>query len=359
MHFLETTHFFNNTLLEWIYFMLAIGATLLLTRYLSKFLIYTLDIVTQKSKTPIDDVIIDIIRSPLKLALQVVGFYLALVLITLPPSLELVIEHFLNSVLIFALFWVFLSAIEMLKSSMSTVHEKINKKLSQEVLNFIFKALKVFIILLGGMSILQQWGLNVSGFVASLGLGGLAFALAAKDTAANLFGSLVILSDKPFLIGDWIKTPEVEGTVEEIGIRSTKIRTFAQALVSVPNANLANAAIINWSRMGKRRIKTTLGLTYDTTKSQMEAILADIEAYLRGHEGIDQESIYIRFSGFGSSSLDIFCYFFTKTTNWGEYMKLKEEVFLHFMELIQNKHHASFAFPSRTLYIEHEDKEMS
>lgn len=354
MDFLETTHFWNNTLLSWSYFLLALIATIVLVRFISRLLIYIMRAIAQKSKTKIDDLLIEIIRAPMNLALNVMGFYLSFLLIQLPKSFETIINHTLDSILIFAIFWLFLSALDLLKNALGKVHQKINKKLSNEVLNFIFKALKVFVILLGGMTILQQWGINVSGFIASLGLGGLAFALAAKDTAANLFGSLVILSDKPFMIGDWIKTDDVEGIVEEIGIRSTKIRSFGQAQVTVPNANLANAAIINWSRMGKRRIKSILGLTYDTTKAQMEAILADIESYLKSHKGVDSENIYIHFTGFNQSSLDIMCYFFTKTTVWKEHLLLQEEIFLEFMHIVQEKHHASFAFPTRTIQLEHE-----
>ena len=209
--------------------------------------------------------------------------------------------------------------------------------------------------MIGFVVVLQGWGYNVTGFVASLGIGGLAFALAAKDTASNLFGSLVIFGDKPFEIGDWIKSDEVEGVVEDIGIRSTKVRTFAQALVNVPNANLANSAIINWSRMGKRRIKMNIGLTYDTSELQMRNILKDIRDMLTKHKDIHQSTIYIYFTDYNDSSLGIFCYFFTNTIKWGEYMSVKEEINLLIMKIIEDNG-AFFAFPTQTIQIESDNR---
>jgi MscS family membrane protein len=352
MEFLEAHSFFNNTLLAWSYFIFALLFTFVLTSLLAKYTIKGLEKTADRTKNQFDDILVEIIRSPLKLALKALGIYISFYLITLPDALENLIHNFLNSLIIFSLFWLVHSGVELMTYTLTHLRDKYGKKLSVEVINFLSKGVKVFIIMLGAMSILQQWGLNVSGFVASLGLGGLAFALAAKDTAANLFGSLVIFIDKPFHVGDWIKTPDVEGTIVDIGIRSTKVRTFAQAIVTVPNANLANSAIINWSRMGKRRIKTSLGLTYNTTPEQVKAILADLKSYLIDNDDIDNETIFINFSGFGESTLDIFCYFFTKTTNWGEYMNIKEKVFLEFMKIITEKHQAEFAFPSQSLYIE-------
>ena len=352
MDFLQDTQFLNNALLDWSYFLVALIITFVGASLFATILIKILQKTAQKTKTKVDDIVVEIINAPLRLSLKAMGVYTSFYLIILPKGIELFIHHFLVSIILFSLFWFLHSAVDIISYSLSRLTDKLGKKMSKEVINFLAKGIKVVVFMLGAMTILQQWGFNVSGFVASLGLGGLAFALAAKDTAANLFGSLVIFIDKPFNIGDWVQTPDVEGTILEIGIRSTKVRTFAQAIVTVPNANLANAAIINWSRMGKRRIKTSLGLTYSTTPEQVSAILIDLKDYLIKHSEIDDETIFINFSGFGESTLDIFCYFFTKTTNWGEYMNIKEEVFLEFMRIITHKHQVQFAFPSRTLYVE-------
>ena len=218
----------------------------------------------------------------------------------------------------------------------------------------------VFIGFIGIVCVMKPNGLMLSktdlfglfsGLGAALGLGGLAFALAAKDTVANLFGSLVIFTDRPFKVGDWVETPAVEGMIEEIGIRSTKIRTFAQALVSMPNATLANAPITNWSRMGKRRVKTRLGLTYNTTVEQMQAILEEIKTMLKKHPDVHQETILVSFDEFDNSALSIFLYFFTKTTVWLEYLHVREDVNFKIMQIVA-RNGAQFAFPSQTLYVE-------
>jgi MscS family membrane protein len=211
--------------------------------------------------------------------------------------------------------------------------------------------LGIVVIVIGGMVVVQEWDFDITGIVTGLGLGGLAFALAAKDTLSNIFGLLMIITDKPFKIGDWIKTPHVEGTVEDIGFRSVKVRTFAQALVSVPNSIIANNTITNWSRMGKRRIKFNAAFTYSSTKEQLDAFTQKAERYLRNHNDIDQGTIFVKFSGFNDSSLDVFFYFFTKTTNWGEFLTVQHEVKLEIAKIAEGLN-LSFAFPSQSIYME-------
>jgi len=261
------------------------------------------------------------------------------------------INKLLRSGFILVIFWGALNVLTNLSVNIHKITDKLGDKFSAEVLNFIIKSIRFFIFIIGFIVVLQEWGYNVSGFLASMGLIGMALALAAKDTAANLFGSLVIFIDKPFKVGDWIKTPQVEGTIETIGIRSTKVRTFAQALVTVPNATLANSAILNWSAMGKRRIKMNIGITYDTPGQTVENIIKDIKVMLENNEDIHQDTIHIYFSEFAASSLNIFCYYFTKTTNWGEFMRVRENTYLEIMKIVE-RNGTSFAFPTQTLHIE-------
>jgi MscS family membrane protein len=200
--------------------------------------------------------------------------------------------------------------------------------------------------------ILQIWNIDVSAFIASLGLGGLAFALAAKDTAANLFGGLTLLADKSLKMKDWIKVEGVEGVVEEIGLRTTKIRTFEKSLITVPNQILANTPVENFSRRGIRRIKFRVGLTYDTSSEDIKKIVADINKMLKEHKDIAQDSsMHVRFDKFEDSSLSIFVYTFTSTANWARYLEIKEDVNIKVMKIVED-HKSSFAFPSQTLYIE-------
>ncbi len=135
------------------------------------------------------------------------------------------------------------------------------------------------------------------------------------------FGGVVIITDKPFSIGDWIESSSVEGVVEDINFRSTKVRTFAQALVTVPNSVLANEAITNWTKMGRRQISFKLGVTYSTPKEKLDKCITEIREMLKNHSDIHPQTIFVNFDGFNDSSLDIFLYFFTKSTDWGEFFK--------------------------------------
>ena len=231
----------------------------------------------------------------------------------------------------------------------------INLKIDKILLPFLSKVIRFIIIVLALSVILQEWDYDINGFIAGLGLGGLAFALAAQQTLANLFGGIVIITDKPFSIGDWILTPSVEGTVQDINFRSTKVRTFAQAVVTIPNATLANEPITNWTRMGKRRITFNLGVTYSTPKEKLEICVQEIKNMLQKHPGIHPETIFVNFDSFGASSLDIFLYFFTKTTNWGEFLQIKEDVNLKIMSILE-KEGVSIAIPSTSIYFKNELK---
>ena len=307
--------------------------------------------IVQKTSNSYDDEILDSIKRPVDFLFVVLGINIAKGVLYLSEDVNIFLDQSIRSAFIIILFWAFIKVLNHLATHIHKITNRFGDKISVEVANFVVKSIRLFIIIIGIIAVLQEWGFNVSGFLASLGLVGMAFALAAKDTAANLFGSLVIFTDKPFRVGDWIKTPDVEGTIETIGIRSTKVRTFAQALVTVPNASLANSPILNWSKMGKRRIKMNLGLTYDTKGVVVEKIIDDIKIMLAKHKDIHQDTIHVYFSAFGDSSLNIFCYYFTKTTHWGEFMKVREDTYLQIMKIVETNG-SNFAYPTQTLHIE-------
>lgn len=306
---------------------------------------------TAKTKTTLDDKIVEVLEKPLRIGVILFGLYLSLSLFKISENTGIITAHLLNTVVIFMALWITLRALNIFNDSFQSISKRLNSELGESLAKLAVSVGKALAVVIALVSVFSEWGFNISAFLASLGLVGMAFALAAKDTASNLFGSLVIFTDRPFNIGDWIKTPQVEGTIEEIGIRSTKVRTFAQALVNVPNGTLANSAILNWSRMGKRRIKMTLGLTYDTTSSQMQSILQEMRQMLAEDAEIHPDTIYIHFTDFQESALGIFCYFFTNTTNWGEYMAVRERINLELMKIVE-RNGAAFAFPSQSLYLE-------
>ncbi len=323
---------------------------LIFSNIASKLLLSILKKLTSKTKTELDDQLLATAELPLKFSIILVGFYISKEWLGL-SKIDIFLNKLIQSLATFLIFWLVYRLVDKFAFIFNKFYSKFGKKLSSDIENFSIKTLKILTVIVGIMSILQSWGINVSAFLASLGLVGMAFALAAKDTAANLFGSLVIFTDRPFKIGDWIQTPDVEGTVEGIGIRSTRVRAFTQSLVSVPNATIANSPITNWSKMGKRRIKTRLGLTYGTTKEQIKSILKEIKDMLNNHPQIHKDTIMVRFDEFESSALGIFCYFFTTTTNWVNFLETREDVNFKILDIVE-KNGASFAFPSQSIYVE-------
>src|SRR5699024_4660162 len=224
-------------------------------------------------------------------------------------------------------------------------------KVDEIVIPFITKGLRLVIIAIAISIIAQIFTYPIGGFIAGLGLGGLAFALAAQDALANLFGGFVIITERPFSIDDWIETPSVEGTVEDITFRSTKIRTFAQGIVTVPNSTLANEAITNWSEMGMRRVYSTFVVTYETPIDHVKRAIEKINHYLREHGEVHSDTVYVVFDEFHENGIEIMVYFFTKTTDWGKYVDIKEVVYFQIIDILLSEN-VAIAIPSRRLYQE-------
>jgi len=203
--------------------------------------------------------------------------------------------------------------------------------------------------------IMQEFNVNITGALVFSGGSALVVGWAAKDLLANFFGGMMIFLDRPFSVGDWIRSPdkELEGTVEQIGWRLTRIRTFDKRPLYIPNSIFSNVAIENPSRMTNRRIKTIFGIRYcDAPK--LSAIVTDVDAMLKKHPEIDKrQTTFVRLVEFGASSLNIQIYTFTKTTNWVKFQAIQEDVFLKVIDIVYNKYGASMAFPTRTLEMPH------
>lgn len=230
--------------------------------------------------------------------------------------------------------------------------QRTDSRLDDQVIPLAVKGSKVLLWALGIMFVLQNMGLEIASLLAGVSIGGVAVALAAKDTVENLFGSVLIFLDRPFQIGDWVIVDgDVEGVVEEVGFRSTRVRTFYNSVVTVPNSKVANARVDNMGMRSYRRCKTTLGLTYDSKPEQIEAFVADIRAFLDEHPAVADTTREIHFSAFGASSLDVMLYFFFDVPDWRHELTARSECYLEFMRLAE-KHGLSFAFPSTSLYVE-------
>ncbi|MDP2961600.1 MAG: mechanosensitive ion channel family protein [Sulfurimicrobium sp.] len=212
---------------------------------------------------------------------------------------------------------------------------------------------KISVVITGTLVGIQSMGYSISGVLAFGGIGGIAIGFAAKDMLANLFGSLIIFLDRPFKIGDWIRSPdrEIEGTVEQIGWRMTVIRTFSKNPIYVPNSVFSTIAIENPSRMTNRRIHETIGIRYADFNA-MERITSEVKAMLMTHPEIDSTlTLMVNFNRYGASSLDFFVYTFTKTTNWVRFHEVKQDVLLKIGQIIENNN-AEIAFPTSTVHLQ-------
>ncbi len=317
----------------------------LFARYIFNFLLN----MARKTGAEINISILNCFERPFRAFIVVLGFYLALTYLPLNEYQDVIVTKFFRASIIAFITWGFYNITG--GGLFEEFREKVDIDLDEILIPFLSKVIRVIVVALGLSVIAQELGYDVSGFIAGLGLGGLAFALAAQDALSNIFGGIVIITDKPFSIGDWIYTPSVEGTVEDITFRSTRVRTFAKSLVTVPNSTLANEPITNWTKMGKRRITFPLGVTYTTSREKLQNCVDRIREMLETHPDVHKEVIFVRFDNFNDSSLDIFIYFFTITTNWGEFLAVKEDTNFKIMEILEDEG-VSVAFPSRSLYFE-------
>ena len=316
---------------------------------------------------------------PLRFLIVVFGFTLAIQLSNLDITHYIEVGNVLDSVYIISIGYFLLNISDYMISSAFDIYSNHGKKSFNKNLAMISINLSKGVIVIGSLIyILIIWEFNVSGLVASLGVGGLAFALAAKDTLSNFFGSFTIATDKPFDIGDWVViNGNVEGTVTSIGIRSTLIRTFSNGLITIPNYKVANSEILNWSkRKYGRQIKWMLGVEYKTEVSKIKTVIKEITKMLKDHDGILEsednvessdrgnhritnvkdtkgikDTLFVRLTDFSPSSLDIQLYCFTKTTVWMDYLEIREDIMYNILDIMK-KNKVEFAFPTQTLFIE-------
>ncbi|MBP2079465.1 mechanosensitive ion channel family protein [Oceanobacillus polygoni] len=310
---------------------------LLLRKLFTKYIFSILLKVTQKTRADFFTTIFLAFEKPAQWLFIIIGLFIAMIYFPFIGHTNELFLKIIRSFIIIMITW----GLYNLASSSSVFFTKMNKKYQFDMDNILIpllsKAIRFIIIAISITAILQEFDYEISGFIAGLGLGGLAISLAAKDALANMFGGVVIIMEKPFRIGDWIMTPSVEGTVEEITFRSTKIRTFTDALVTVPNATLANETITNWSKMGKRQISFDVRFPPDTPSEKLQDFIRQMDYLLKNHPGVDQETILVNFDKYEADGLDVFLYFFTKTTVWKEYLEIKEEINFNILDLLKDE----------------------
>lgn len=305
----------------------------------------------QKTRFQWDDDLVEGIENPSGFTFLML-FYLA-TYTNLQFSVD--VNYYLSGALEIAVsagvIWLLYNLADVLSKYLSVLTSKTKTTLDDQLVPLIRKTVRFFVVIMGVILILQNKGYNVASLIAGLGIGGLAVALAARDTLANFFGSITIFVDRPFKVGDWIKIDEVEGTVEEVGFRSTRIRTFYNSLVSVPNSKVADTDIDNLGLREYRRLKTVLNLTYSTTPEQMEAFVEGIKGIVKNNEHFRQDFFEVHFNSFGAHSLDVLVYVFFDVPDWSTELQQRHNFLLEIMRLAKEVG-VEFAFPTQTLHMD-------
>ena len=300
-----------------------------------------------------DDALVAAIRKPLNLGIWIMGISFAIDSMGLEAQAEIftLTNQARDVAVVWLLIWFAIGFTENVERGF--VEGKHGDRVDATTAAAVAKLLRAAIIISGALMALQTFGFSISGVLALGGVGGIAIGFAARSLLANFFGALMIFLDRPFSVGDWIRSPDrsIEGTVEFIGWRVTQIRTFDQRPLYVPNSVFTEVSVENPSRMKNRRIFETFGIRYDDLP-QMRSIVADVHAMLAAHEDISQDrTLMVNFVTFGASSLDFFVYTFTKTTDWATFHQVKQDVLLRIADIVA-AHRAEFAFPTQTLHVQ-------
>ncbi|MDQ6962375.1 MAG: mechanosensitive ion channel family protein [Mariprofundaceae bacterium] len=318
--------------------------------------------IAKKTATPLDDILFSCAQTPISWMMLLIVF-MGSIHILQPHGVSWQWVRFSDraavviSILIIAWFlWSLVGSMEHHFRHRAALIE--NASLNRQLVPFMARILKIILLVSSILMVVQNMGYSISALIASLGIGGIAVAMAAKDTISNFFGSVMLLLDRPFQIGNWIKTSEFEGVVEDIGFRSTRIRTFAKTLINVPNSLLANMVVDNIDAMPKRRVKMRIGVTYATSPAKVQLAVDGVKAILVQHSGVDQEFILVNFDEFEGSSLSIFIYYFSSSSDWADYLQVRQEVNLKIMLLLESLG-IEFAFPSQSVYLEGEARDLA
>lgn len=330
----------------------AIFLLFLVFRHLfTRFIISVIRRWSRRTKTELDDQIIDAIELPIRFVPVVMGAFFAAEFLSLTGNAKIIADHVIRSLVAFAIFWAFYRVTEPFSHTLY----RLERIFTRPLIEWTVKAAKVAFIFIGAATILQIWGIAVGPIIAGFGLFGVAVALGAQDLFKNLIAGILIIAERRFSHGDWIRVDGVvEGTVESIGFRSTRVRRFDRAPVHVPNSRLSDSAVTNFSAMTHRRIYWKIGVEYRTTVDQLRRIRDEIERYLMENEAFAKPpdaSLFVRIDAFSESSIDIMLYCFTVTTVWGEWLEIKERLAYRIKEIVEGAG-TGFAFPSRSIYIE-------
>lgn len=338
----------------WIVQVFAVVFLVVLVNFLFRLLIKRLHGRLQQTENPWDDAVVSAAQRPLALLMWIVGIGFAADIVRLETGAVIfnAVAPLRDVGVIASIAWFLMRLAHNLQHNIIERSKGREDAIDVTTVDAIGKLVRVSILITAALVVLQTLGFSISGVLAFGGIGGIAIGFAAKDLLANFFGGLMIYMERPFSVGDWVRSPdrEIEGTVEYIGWRLTRIRSFDKRPIYIPNSIFATIAVVNPSRMSHRRIYETIGVRYDDA-DKMPGILSDVKSMLQEHPEIDQsQTLMVNFNSFAPSSLDFFVYTFTRTTVWTRYHEVKQDVLLKINDII-GQHGAEIAFPTSTLHL--------
>ena len=316
---------------------------------ISKLVIKKLELISKRTTNKLDDTFVKSMEGPARFLPIVLGVFFASYYMSFDNETRGFIDNVNRTLITILIFWIIHQIIE----PISYILSGLDKVLTKELIGWIIKSLKILIFILGAAAVLELWGIKIGPIIAGLGLFGVAVALGAQDLFKNLISGILVLVEKRFRIGDWIKVEGViEGVVENIGFRSTVIRKFDKSLAIIPNFQFAENAVVNVSETSNWLISWIITLQYDTTVDQLKTIRNEIEDHIQKSEDFNTSiGIAVRVDKFSDSSIDMYVRCFTKSDSWNEWLSVKEKLAIEIKKIVE-KNKASFAFPSSSIYIE-------
>ena len=316
---------------------------------ISKLIIKKLEIISKRTTNKLDDTFVKSMMGPARFLPIVLGVFFASYYMSFSDDMRDFVDNLNRTLITILIFWIIHQIIE----PISYILSGLDKILTRELIGWIIKSLKILIFILGAAAVLEIWGIKIGPIIAGLGLFGVAVALGAQDLFKNLISGILVLVEKRFRMGDWIRVDGIiEGVVEKIGFRSTVIRKFDKSLAIIPNFQFAENAVINVSQTTNWLISWIITLQYDTTVDQLKTIRNQIEEHINKSEDFDQSiGVAVRVDKFADSSIDMYVRCFSKTNSWNEWLKVKENLALSIKQIVETNK-ASFAFPSQSIYVE-------
>ena len=337
-----------NTVIAFVILLFSFSISKILAKFILKIIFKIFTRINEEYR----DNLIASIQTPVRILILVTGIYIAWFVFPYTPEIvsSKILLRIYSTVIILVLMWLTYRLCDVNSIIVEKIEYRYNLQFDRGVMALLSRIIKVVVLLVGIALIFQTWGKNISILLGSLGVLSAVIGLAAKDYLTNIFGGLVIVTDKPFSIGDYIETSQGIGIVEDISFRTTKIRSFEKAVITVPNAKLASEPITNYSRRDSRKATFTVGISYETPIDKIKLVVDNIREMLVANKDVEDDSIICHFDTFGDSSLNIFLNFYINKSDWQEYLQVKEEINISIMKILE-KENVEIAFPSQSIYL--------